>query len=552
MFRRIGRRKSHSVAHSPNLLCTLKISRAPACPWFTGANTPNLYAANMSAAQETPPRLWATRLTPARVVAFTVLASIPVRGLTQRLTDPDLWWHLRTGALIAERGIPRTDPYSYTANGKEWIVQEWGSEVILHWIREAFGLWGILAYRAVLLFAVYALVARLLVRRMGAGMGTWALLALTAYAGSANWTERPNLLSFLLFVVTLDLLDRRGRAVWWFVPLAAMWANLHGMVILGIGLVAFLAVVEGVKCAVRWESADAMWAKRLGLVSAASVLATFANPFGPRLLVHAFRLVGAVRDIASEWASPSFHELGGLVFLALLLLTVAALALVPERPDPTEVALALAFTFLALTAARNLTVSAIVLGLVCARALPGAIAAARARRTDGRQSEATPNASPLLGMLGFILAAGGLGIVLAGGLPRSGRPADIVDRQYPIEAIDALNRPGVRVYAWDFWSGMVIDRAWPNARVFIDLRWDFYGSTLARRYIDTFAAAPSWERNLDRACTTHVLVRPRDPLAQALSLDPDWRPVRNDARSVIFARKLPAPGCEAHPIPELR
>jgi hypothetical protein len=510
----------------------------------------SLYASGMSLTRADGAPRRVTELTPARVVAFTVLASIPVRALTQRLSDPDLWWHLRTGQLIAGSGIPRHDVYSYTASGKGWIVQEWGSEVILHWLRQAFGLWGILAFRAVLLFAVYGLVARLLVRRMGNGMGTWALLALTAYAGSSNWTERPNLFSFLFFVVTLDLLDKRGTAVWWFPPLALVWANLHGMVILGVGLVAFLAAVEGLKCVLRWDG-DAAWAKRLAAVSGMGLLATFVNPFGPRLIAHTFRLVGIVSNIVSEWASPSFHELGGLVFLTLLLLAVAALALTPERPDPTEVALALAFSFLALTAARNLAVSAIVLGMVCARALPDALGAARARRSVERVAATTSDIFPLLGGLGLLLAIGGLGIVLAGGLPRSGRPADIIDRHYPLEAIDALNRPGVRVYAWDFWSGMIIDRDWPNAKVFIDLRWDFYSRDLSNRYIETASGSRSWKRNLDDACTTHVLIRPADPLAQVLSLDPDWRIVRLDPRSITFARKAPAGGCEDHPIPAL-
>jgi hypothetical protein len=148
------------------------------------------------------------RLTPSRVVAFAVLGAIPVKLLANRLIDPDLWWHLKTGQLIVRtHAIPAVDPFSYTAGGKPWVVQEWLSEVILYGIHHAFGLYGILFYRAVLVFILYALVARLLVRRMGSGMGTWALLALTAFAGAPNWTERPNLMSFVLFAVTLELLD---------------------------------------------------------------------------------------------------------------------------------------------------------------------------------------------------------------------------------------------------------------------------------------------------------------------------------------------------------
>src|SRR5207247_1094912 len=135
-----------------------------------------------------PSAKWAARLAPPRIVAFALLASIPVKMLADKLSDPDLWWHLKTGQLIvATHRIPGVDPYSYTAAGKRWIVQEWGSELFLYGIRKAFGLYGILAYRAFFLLLIYLLVARLLVRRMGSGMGTWVLLAIVAYGGEPNW-----------------------------------------------------------------------------------------------------------------------------------------------------------------------------------------------------------------------------------------------------------------------------------------------------------------------------------------------------------------------------
>src|SRR6266567_3107136 len=98
---------------------------------------------------------WAARLAPSRIVAFAVLAAMPIKLLARRLQDPDLWWHLKTGALIVRNhAIPAVDPFSYTAAGKHWIVQEWLSEVILYGIHKAFGLYGILFYRALVVFIV--------------------------------------------------------------------------------------------------------------------------------------------------------------------------------------------------------------------------------------------------------------------------------------------------------------------------------------------------------------------------------------------------------------
>jgi len=499
-----------------------------------------------------PTSPWAARLAPSRIVAFAVFAAIPVKLLARRLEDPDLWWHLKTGALIVRNhAIPAVDPYSYTAPGKPWIVQEWLSEVILYGIHKAFGLYGILFYRAIVVLIVYVLVARLLVRRMGSGMGTWALLGLTAFAGAINWTERPNLLSFLLFVVTLTLLERRDRWIWWFLPLAVLWSNLHGMVVLGIGLVALVALVEWLKILARWPGADRTWAMRLGLVSLTGIGAAFLNPYGPGLFVHAFRLIRLVQNFVGEWASPDFHQSGQIVFMVLVLVTVAVLAFNPERPDATDIALVLAFTVLALQAARNLAVAAIVLGVVCARYLPGALSVLP--RRPSQRKDVGESSSVLLGVMGLFVVLIGLGVVLAAGFPHSSQPKDIVDKKFPIAAVRALDRPGVRLFVQDGWSGLAIyydcgpvptiEQGCQHARVFVDLRWDFYGAKLSDEYDAIHNAGPDWKKDLNSSCTTDVLVTPGAPITQVLALDPDWQLIQQDKLSVTYHRTKPFVGC---------
>jgi hypothetical protein len=210
--------------------------------------------------------------------------------------------------------------------------------------------------------------------------------------------------------------------------------------------------------------------------------------------------------------------------------------------------LALAFTVLGLQAARNLALSSIVLGVVAARYLPGALSAARP--ANDRPVRTNAQASPMLGGFGLIVAIGGLAIVAAAGFPRSDRPVDIVDKKYPIGSLEALDgRQGVRVFAFDFWAGYLIDQSWPGLRVYHDTRVDVYGEFQTIRYARAIAALPGWQETLDAACTTHVLVRPlRDPLSEVLRQSEDWRIEREEPRAVTFARRGPAPGCTAHSI----
>src|SRR4051794_24852147 len=48
-------------------------------------------------------------------------------------TDIDYWMHYKTGELIARHhAIPSTDPFSYTVEGKRWVVHEWLSTIIIY------------------------------------------------------------------------------------------------------------------------------------------------------------------------------------------------------------------------------------------------------------------------------------------------------------------------------------------------------------------------------------------------------------------------------------
>ena len=501
----------------------------------------------MAQAETAPARArsLAQRLTPANIVAFAMLASIPVKLLTERLSDPDLWWHLKTGQLIVStHHIPHADIYSYTVPGKSWVVQEWLSEVIMHGLQKAFGLYGILAFRAGIIFVVYAIVAWLFVHRAGNTLATWTLFGLSAYAGAVNWTERPNILSFLLFAITLVLIEKRGRAIWWFVPLAALWANLHGMVLVGIGLVGLLALSETLKVVLKRTDASGEVARRFWLVTIGSIVATLANPAGPKFLTYSLRLVGAVRDLVTEWASPNFHDLGQMIFLILIVVAFVVFALNRRELDLTDLLLVVVFMVLALQAVRNLALSSMVIGLTIARYMPSI-----GTTPASTSKELTERSSTLMGVFGVTAATLGLLVVLIHGFPPSDRFGDIVNKAYPVATIDRLDKPGVRVFVLDVWSGLVIDRAWPNAHVYSDLRTDLYGAPFVRKYQQTISAFPDSLKNLDAVCTTHVLVRPKDALAQELRLDADWLVVHSDKRVVLFARARPASGCDAYPIP---
>src|SRR5712675_1254675 len=82
------------------------------------------------------------RLLRTEFIFLTVLFLGLFAMAARNVTDPDLWWHLKTGQYIAEHHtIPRTAPFSYTRAGQPWVAHEWLTELLLYQIHSIAG-WG--------------------------------------------------------------------------------------------------------------------------------------------------------------------------------------------------------------------------------------------------------------------------------------------------------------------------------------------------------------------------------------------------------------------------
>ena len=51
-------------------------------------------------------------------MAILILAALCLTGLfSTEISDPDFWWHLKTGEYIVQHGsLPVPDPFSFTTN----------------------------------------------------------------------------------------------------------------------------------------------------------------------------------------------------------------------------------------------------------------------------------------------------------------------------------------------------------------------------------------------------------------------------------------------------
>lgn len=428
--------------------------------------------------------------------------------------DNSFLTHLATGRLIVDTGgIPRHDPYSFTAPGHAWTVQSWLPS-LLYGLADRVGDHALLALHGV----VAAALALALWRLAAPATGLVARLAAVSpalMAGAALWAERPFMVGLVCLAVTAWALEDERVSPAWLVPVGWVWVNSHGSFPYGLGLLLVAWVGR------RLDGRPTARVRRLAGWAAAGLALGALNPLGPRLLAFPLTALERREQFRSivEWASPSFADPGPAVTLAGLL---AALVLLVRRPSWERGLVVAAFTALACLAQRNLAVAGVVMVPALAHGLSG----------WGRLQ---PGAG---GRVGRLTTAAGLAAVVLVVANAATGPAWRLDA-YPVAELAWMRARGLlagRVATQDFVGNYRTLAEGPAGEVFIDDRYDMYPRRVADDYTALLRGRSSWERVLDRWRIDAVLWERDAPLATLLAASGDWRVVHRTKGWVVAVR----------------
>lgn len=449
----------------------------------------------------------------------------------QRLFDNSFLWHLRTGELILDSGgIPRVDPYSYTAAGTEWVVQSWLAEVVYAGIDRAVGPFGIRLLGAVAGAALMVLLFRLALRL---AKETWRAAGLTLVAVLTIrqlWTVRPLAFGLVLFAALVWIVEVREswarRHVLWLLPLLFwLWVNVHGSFALGFLYIA-LHLAGG------WWDGRRPWEgepRRLLIATALSSVAVFLTPLGYKLVLFPVRVLdrGDMFRRVVEWASPDFREPTGLFFGLWLAVLLVVIARGVHRISRRDLVVLVPFVLMALWAQRNIAVVPLVTLPIAARAV--------AVGTDRAAGRARPMAMiPAWGFLAVLAAAF---VVLTAG---AAAEDDFALDRYPVDAVEFLEGEGLtgsRIFTTDGWAGYLILEEWPSQKVFMDDRVDMYPREVLDDYVEVTTVGSGWEEVLDRRDVEVVLWPTDEALNQVLDIDPEWVVAYEDDQTAVYVRE---------------
>jgi hypothetical protein len=438
------------------------------------------------------------------------------------LNDPDTYSHIAVGRwIIAHGAVPTTDPFSFSMQGAPWIAFEWLSEVIYAATFALAGWPGVVALAAAAAALAVGLLTRFLLREMSP---TPALLMVVAAIVllAPHMLARPHMLTLPVMMAWAAALvhgmDRRAPPPYWALPLLVLWANLHGSVVLGLGLIG-PAALEALLNEKRseWPRVILRWLP----FSALALVACCLTPYGPEPLLMPLTTLSAGHALGwiGEWRPQDFGHFGA--FELLLLAGIFALSRGMTLPV-VRTLVVIGLLHFALAQVRNADLLAMLAPLY--------LAAPLARQLGARaEGDAAGSARGInLAVLGAMIVATGLVLV------RDVRPAP---RNTPAAAVASagLAKAGPLLNDYSF-GGYLIFAGIPT---FIDGRSELYGGQFIERYNRDVSLADLNDllKLLDQYKFGATLLEPETPAVAMLDRLPDWQRVYSDDVAVVHKRR---------------
>jgi len=470
--------------------------------------------------------------------------------------DSDTWWHLRAGQwMIEQRQILTVDLFSYTRYGAEWRYPGWLIEIPMALIVSMFGLGGLNVFTALSITLSFALIY---LTTRGNELVRAIVIILAAIVSSIYWSARPHLMTILFSALFLYWLEngarngyvKRRKAIWLGLPIVMLcWVNMHGGFIAGfliwgiffVELVlnrAFHALTEQRNL---WRALSHAEVYTLLVAGLAMGLVANLNPLGVKIFLYPFQTVSIQKlgMYIQEWQPPDFHQLSIQPFIWLLLVLIAISAFVCKRWELRDFLLVATFLYLALVAARNVALFALVAPLPILRSLEGLDLRTVFPKLQSEISLLHGSGSSIeRPKLNLLI----LGLVFLGCVMRTAMsyPEEVIFKHLsavtPIGAMHYLKetQPQGRLFNSYNWGGYLL---WmlPEIPVFVDGRTDLYNDEILDQWFQVAQFQDGWEEVIERWQISIILME-KDWIVAKFLQQSGWCQKYLDDVAIVLAK----------------
>lgn len=465
-----------------------------------------------------------------------------------RRADPDLWGYLAYGRYFWALGHPTgVDIFSYTCRSCTWIHFEWLAQVSLWLAYDAAGDLGLIVLKCAAggVCAWYMFKA---ISRAGVIWQAWLPVYLLMLGVVPRFfLFRPQLYTFAFFAFFIDGLWRHflgdARRLW-ILPLAtALWANLHGGFLAGlgaIGLWAVMTIARELNAGKGWRRA-ATAAAPLGLTLLACVACSFANPQGWHLWDYLITELthDTNRRFIEEWMPLSFQrDLWSAVSVTMILalLLGSAVVLWRSRVAPAAIlpwqwlAACVPLTIMTLQSGRHVPILAIWVAPILAVFLRGVIVDSPSRvRT-------------VMPIVRFIMAVPMALTVFA--VLHDPRPVlsirGTLGHTDPFSAVEYMRAAGItgHVFLPLWWGNYVSWMMYPRILVSMDGRnVSLYPREIVLENLMFYKTDQGGLSAPLRHDTDYLLVPHDAPVLSGVRADASWLLVFEDSNAALFTRR---------------
>jgi len=492
-----------------------------------------------------------------------IILFLLVNNSPRLLIDSDTGWHIRAGELILEtHAVPQRDPFSHTMAGRDWFAWEWLADLVMATLHRHWGLAGVVSGAILVLLVSYDALYRMMIWRGADAIVAFTVTIFAAVSGVVHWLARPHVISIVLMAVWYAVVEdfRRNRSgrIYFLPLLIALWANLHGAFVATFPVLAIYAAGEWAEFAARGEWRPAKWLGVLRVyvvVGALSAVAALATPYGLRLYGHLWRYLTDAKLLSTinEFQSPNFHSLDGMLIEILLLMGVIAGVNAVRRRRFVEAGLLVLWGHMTLRSERHVTLAVVMLAPIIAEQFSALVSEGADRATAGmnKVTRAVRAARDwyremmrIDRQLNGAFASGAVFVFVmsmtVSGLAGKLAPSQFNPNRFPAAAADFILRtkPEGKMYSSDQFGGYLIYRLYPQFKVFVDGRSDFYRQGSVLDDFDRIATIkPQWSELLDKYDIQWMTLRRDEPLALIALTSGRWQSVYEDSVAQILIRK---------------
>ena len=414
----------------------------------------------------------------------------------------DARWLAALGRYIAQRGaIPHGVPFA-SASTSHWVNSLVLAELVFHGLESGLGDRGLILANLVAVIGGLSLLA-LDARREGAGpsviAGTLLLVAIAVFPSLA--IARVQMFSIILFPALLWLLRADARQpsarIWWALPLLALWSNLHGAALAGVGVLwAYLLLSRGRRQPV--SSA---------LLAAAALVALCVTPAGLSTVTYYH---GLLTNVAAQRGVGQWAPLGQSPFdwATVVIALILGIRLRRRLPEVWEAAVIVGLAVLTIKAARD------GVWLMFFLVAPA---------TRGRDSSGRWNAlAPVLVVLGVLLLA-----------------FDVARAPHPSGASSAMVKRAVQLAGGTpiLADGLPSEQiAWAGGRIWAGNPLDAFSRRVQSEYVDFLTGSRGGRVALNAAGVRYVLVTRGSSAAALTAQDRHYTLLASDATALLYRR----------------